>query len=127
RNGGKEEMYLSSADWMPRNLDRRVELMFPVEKQEHRRYVKGILDLQLKDNVKARVLLPDGTYRRVVARRARDRVDSQVQIQVFTRDFFESKEKMPVRRFIPIDRSKHRSPGGMGRTNREGGKSGGGR
>ncbi len=127
RNGGKEEMYLSSADWMPRNLDRRVELMFPVEKPEHRRYVKGILDLQLKDNVKARVLLPHGTYQRVVARRARDRVDSQVQIQVFTRDFFERKDKMPVRRFVPIDRAKHRSPGGMGRGNREGGRSGGAR
>jgi polyphosphate kinase len=67
RNGGKEEFYLSSADWMPRNLDHRLELMFPVEDPQQRRYLMELLELQLRDNVKARELLPDGSYRRVQA------------------------------------------------------------
>ena len=50
---------------MPRNLDHRVELMFPVEDPAQRRYLMDLLELQLRDNVKARELLPDGTYRRV--------------------------------------------------------------
>jgi polyphosphate kinase len=64
RNGGDEEVYLSSADWMPRNLDRRIELLFPVEQPEPRRKVLEALDVMFLDNVKARRLLPDGTYKR---------------------------------------------------------------
>jgi polyphosphate kinase len=64
RNGGDEEVYLSSADWMPRNLDRRIELLFPVESEEGRAKVLAALDAMLQDNVKARRLQPDGTYRR---------------------------------------------------------------
>jgi len=64
RNGGDEEVYLSSADWMPRNLDRRIELLFPVEQPEPRRKVLEALDAMLLDNVKARRLMPDGTYKR---------------------------------------------------------------
>ncbi len=64
RNGGDDEVYLSSADWMPRNLDRRVELMFPVESAEPRRKVLALLDVMFQDNVKARWLGPDGSYKR---------------------------------------------------------------
>jgi polyphosphate kinase len=64
RNGGDEEVYLSSADWMPRNLDRRIELLFPVDSPEARTKVLAALDAMLQDNVKARRLQPDGTYRR---------------------------------------------------------------
>jgi polyphosphate kinase len=64
RNGGDGEVYLSSADWMPRNLDRRIELLFPVEQAEPRRKVLEALDAMFADNVKARRLLPDGTYKR---------------------------------------------------------------
>ena len=64
RNGGDEELYLASADWMPRNLDRRIELLFPVESPEGRRKVLAALDAMFQDNVKARWLLPDGSYRR---------------------------------------------------------------
>jgi len=64
RNGGDEEVYLSSADWMPRNLDRRIELLFPVEQPEPRRKVLEALDALFADNVKARRLLPDGTHKR---------------------------------------------------------------
>jgi len=63
RNGGDEEVYLGSADWMPRNLDRRIELLFPVS-PACRRKVMDVLDAMFLDNVKARRLLPDGTYRR---------------------------------------------------------------
>jgi polyphosphate kinase len=65
-NGGKREVYLSSADWMPRNFVRRVEVMFPIEDEGLRdRVVEEILAISLADNVKARQLLPDGTYVRV--------------------------------------------------------------
>jgi len=65
-NGGKREVYLSSADWMPRNFQRRVEVMFPVDDEELRnRVVDEILAIALADNVKARRLLADGTYVRV--------------------------------------------------------------
>ena len=64
-NGGQEEIYLSSADWMPRNLDRRVELMFPVETDAHKERLKGILETLLMDNQKARVMDAEGVYTRV--------------------------------------------------------------
>ncbi|HET6282383.1 MAG TPA: hypothetical protein VFH73_15560, partial [Polyangia bacterium] len=65
-NGGKREVYLSSADWMPRNFVRRVEVMFPIEDEGLRdRMVEEILAISLADTVKARRLLPDGTYVRV--------------------------------------------------------------
>lgn len=62
-NNGNELIYLSSADWMPRNLDRRIELLFPIESKEIRRQIKQILQVYLKDNVKARILGPDGNYK----------------------------------------------------------------
>jgi polyphosphate kinase len=65
-NGGTEEVYLSSADWMPRNLNRRVELMFPVEDRDHRERLKEILSIYLRDNSKARILRPDGNWERIV-------------------------------------------------------------
>jgi polyphosphate kinase len=64
RNGGDEEVYLASADWMPRNLDRRIELLFPVEAPEGRQKVLHALDAILQDNVKGRKLQPDGSYKR---------------------------------------------------------------
>ena len=64
-NGGEEQLYLSSADWMPRNLNDRVELFFPVETEEHIHRIKGLLDLYLRDNVGAHMMQSNGTYRRV--------------------------------------------------------------
>ncbi|MBQ8150308.1 MAG: polyphosphate kinase 1 [Clostridia bacterium] len=61
-NGGNAEVYLSSADWMPRNLYRRVELMFPVKDEACKQAVENVLRLQLKDNQQLRVRLPDGSY-----------------------------------------------------------------
>lgn len=64
-NGGEEQLYLSSADWMPRNLNDRVELFFPVETEEHIHRIKALLDLYLRDNVGAHMMQSNGTYRRV--------------------------------------------------------------
>ncbi|MDR0629261.1 MAG: polyphosphate kinase 1 [Treponema sp.] len=64
-NGGAEELFLSSADWMPRNLERRVELMFPVLQEDLRRHVLAILDAYFRDNCQARVLGSDGVWRRL--------------------------------------------------------------
>lgn len=67
-NGGKEKLYLSSADWMHRNLSERVELLFPVENQEIVERIKTTLQIMLKDNRKAYIMKNDGTYRRVYRR-----------------------------------------------------------
>jgi polyphosphate kinase len=65
---GKEQIYLSSADWMPRNFERRVEVMFPVEAPElKRRICDEIIPVYLRDNCRARVLMPDGSYVRAAA------------------------------------------------------------
>jgi polyphosphate kinase len=66
QNGDDPEVFLASADWMPRNFRRRVEIMFPIENHQlKRRLVDGILGVLLADNVKARELQSEGTYRRV--------------------------------------------------------------
>jgi polyphosphate kinase len=65
RNGGHEEVYLASADWMSRNLDKRLELLFPVVDPDLMRRLIGFLDTYFADNVKARRLLADGTWDRV--------------------------------------------------------------
>jgi polyphosphate kinase len=66
RNGGAEEIYLGSADLMSRNLDRRVEISFPVEDPRLIRHLRDdVLAIYLADNVKARRMLPDGSYERV--------------------------------------------------------------
>jgi polyphosphate kinase len=63
-NKGKEELYCSSADIMQRNLDRRVEIAYPINDKDLKEYLKNnILDISLQDNVKAHILLPDGVYR----------------------------------------------------------------
>jgi polyphosphate kinase len=65
RNGGKEEIYLGSADLMPRNLDRRVEVIFPVEDAKLAKFLRDdVLPVYLADCVKARIMQPDGHYTR---------------------------------------------------------------
>jgi polyphosphate kinase len=82
RNGGKEEIYLGSADLMPRNLNRRVELLFPVFDPDLLRRIRDeILGAYLQDNVKARRMLPDGTYKRV-SRRDGERANNSQEIQL---------------------------------------------
>lgn len=78
RNGGDEELFAGSADWMPRNLDGRVEVIFPIEDEVHRRALRDeVLFFQLRDNVQARLLLPDGSYGRLSPGDGEEAVDSQ--------------------------------------------------
>lgn len=78
-NGGEEEFYTGSADWMPRNLNRRVEVVAPVENARLRRHLKDVvLAAYLRDNVKARRLLPDGSYERIQPGAGEERFDSQL-------------------------------------------------
>ena len=75
-NDGHEEIYMGSADWMPRNLDRRVEIVFPVEAEDLKEKSKHILDVQLRDTLKAHRLLEDGTYQKI-DRRGKEAIEAQ--------------------------------------------------
>lgn len=102
-NDGNEEVYMGSADWMPRNLDRRVEIVFPVEAPDLKEKAKHILDVQLRDTLKAHCLLEDGTYRKV-DRRGKEAVEAQ---KTFCKEAIaaanESKEKVRKKRtFDPL-------------------------
>lgn len=78
QNGGNAQLFLSSADWMPRNLNERVELMVPIHDEKLVARLLAMLNLQLADNCKAHVLQPSGLYHR--ARSGAVRVDAQVQL-----------------------------------------------
>ncbi len=87
QNGTKPKVYLSSADWMPRNFNRRVELMFPIEDPRlHKQVVDGILNVYLNDNVKTRELQADGTYRRVVAGPDEPSIRAQVELEKIAKE-----------------------------------------
>ncbi len=76
-NNGAEDIYMGSADWMPRNLDRRVEIIFPVEDELLKSQVKHILDVQLGDNLKAYEMTDDGTYVRIKPSRGKKPIGAQ--------------------------------------------------
>jgi polyphosphate kinase len=109
QNGGDEEVYLASADWMTRNLDKRVELMFPVENPEHRTRVLAVLRAMFRDNVKARWLGPDGTYKR--RKRAAGEPPFRVQqfLQEETRRAAALERERAGVRFVPEERKDARS------------------
>jgi len=90
-NGGDEEILLGSADLMPRNLDRRVEQLFPVEDPFIKNAIKQVLDIHLRDNVKAREMLPDGSYRRVKPAPGEEPLNAQ-QWMIDRRGFWHQKE-----------------------------------
>ncbi len=101
-NEGNEELYMGSADWMPRNLERRVEIVFPVERQELKEDLKAFLEVELRDNVKSSILMPDGSYERP-DRRGKGAVNSQ---QIFCEEaVLEAKKKKinveSTRVFVP--------------------------
>ena len=80
KNGGTDEVYLSSADWMSRNLDKRIELLFPVDAPECRAKVLYALDAMFRDNVKARKLGADATYRRLKPGRGEEPFRVQIHL-----------------------------------------------
>ena len=102
-NDGEEELYMGSADWMPRNLDRRVEILFPVLDDELKKRVRHILDVELADTLKAHVLHADGNYEKV-DRRGKIALSSQ---DVFCREAMENVSKpshgYQGRVFIPAE------------------------
>ena len=78
QNNGREEIYLGSADLMERNLDHRVEVVFPLEKPEHVRHLRdNILTAYLRDNTRARLMQPDGTYIRLKPKEKEEKIDIQ--------------------------------------------------
>ncbi len=102
-NDGFEDIYMGSADWMPRNLDKRVEITFPVEAPELKEQVKEILKVQLSDTLKAHIMQPDGSYIKQDLR-GKERLDSQM--------YFAEKAKRSVKQpdtatdsrvFIPVE------------------------
>jgi polyphosphate kinase len=96
RNGGDEEVYIASADWMPRNLDRRVELMSRVAAADAKKRLLGVLDFMFDDNVKARALGPDGEYRRRRPGRSEEAVRAQARLYEEARTRAERVQAAPV-------------------------------
>ncbi len=86
-------MFISSADWMPRNLERRIELMTPIFDKELDERLLEILNIQLKDNVKARELLPNGEYRKVQRAPGQPEINSQILMEEFTKLLYNSHQK----------------------------------
>lgn len=99
RNGGHEEVYLSSADWMHRNLDKRVEIIFPVTDASQKRRLIRILKTYFDDNVKARRLLSDGTYEPVPHKGRRLRAQEE-----FYKEAVEASRaaNQPAARYVPL-------------------------
>jgi polyphosphate kinase len=101
RNGGDEEVYLSTADWMTRNLDRRIELLFPVS-PACRKKVLEVLDFMFLDNVKARRLNTDGSYRRKRPARGEEPFRAQVRLYEQTRRAAERARASGTEVFEPV-------------------------
>ncbi len=108
-NGGHREFYAGSADWMPRNLDRRVEIVFPLEEEHVKDKAWHILETELADTEQASIMQKDGTYEKV-DRRGKEKVNSQL---VFSEEAKKAAEKArdvikEERLFIPAE---HHSEG----------------
>ncbi|HHT77385.1 MAG TPA: RNA degradosome polyphosphate kinase [Clostridiaceae bacterium] len=102
-NEGAEDIYLSSADWMPRNLDRRVELMFPVEDEACRARVMEVLDIELKDTMRSHWLCADGTYHKLDLR-GKKKIDSQIELIRISEDAAKAKEReREYKVFVPAE------------------------
>ena len=105
-NGGQPEVYLSSADWMPRNFLRRVEVAFPLETPPLRDLVtREVLPRFLNDRVKARELQPDGNYRRLKPEGTEERSQAQWHFREVTRERAKKQRRAkpaPADKLIPI-------------------------
>jgi polyphosphate kinase len=107
-NGGNEEVYLSSADWMPRNLERRVELMFPALQADIREEVRGILEACFRDNQQSWQLGADGVW----TRRAPEKDEEPFRAQEYflaraeraAENPWAAKQEFIVRRGSPVNR-----------------------
>ena len=129
-NGGSPQLFMASADWMPRNLDKRVEIMFPVEDPAIKEQVLHILEVELADNVKAHVLQPDGSYEKVDLR-GKMKVNSQDQFceeaKAAVREKLAEQEPKDRRVFVPAEPQEEiqeEQSGSPRRRGRENGKTG---
>ncbi len=102
-NNGEEEIYMGSADWMPRNLDKRVEILFPIECENLKKEAMHILKVLLADNTKAHILQPDGSY---------TKVDKRGKVLICAQEYFcqeaieraaQPEEEASHRVFIPAE------------------------
>lgn len=102
-NGGQEEVYLASADWMPRNLDRRVEILFPIENEHLKKEVLHVLEIQLQDTLKAQIKQPDGSYEKV-DRRGKAALGAQEYFMKYAKSLNKPPEDMMHDRvFVPAE------------------------
>ena len=100
-NGGRSEIYCGSADWMPRNLERRVEILFPIEDEELKKKAYHILESELRDTLKASIMLDDGTYEKV-DRRGKESHSSQDAFVLEAKEEAKNKkEAFSDRVFVP--------------------------
>ncbi len=97
-NGGNEEVYMASADWMPRNLDKRVEILFPVEDERLKTEVINILNIQLADTLKAHILVGD-QYEKV-DKRGKELLSSQMYFCELAKDRKKKKNESKERLFV---------------------------
>ncbi len=102
-NAGHEEVYLSSADWMTRNLDKRLEILFPIKDPKHRRRLIHYLETYFTDNAKSHRLLVDGSYEKVTNEKMR--VRAQEYFYQAAKDTQKTSEQSNVR-FQPLTRPK---------------------
>ncbi|MCR5410739.1 MAG: RNA degradosome polyphosphate kinase [Lachnospiraceae bacterium] len=103
-NEGKEEFYCASSDWMPRNLERRVEILFPIETPALTEDLRHILQIQLSDNTKARLMTDDGNYIRITPGRS-GRIGAQKTFMKEAQDAAKAREgNKNDRVFIPEER-----------------------
>ena len=104
-NAGAPEVWLASADWMPRNFWRRIETVFPIQDDTiKQRIINDILRLVLADNVKARELKADGTYRRRTPSEGEAPVRSQVALQLLAREASREKKSDARPKLVPVVR-----------------------
>ena len=112
--GGRREVYLSSADWMPRNFVRRVEVMFPVDDEGLRdRLIDEILAISHHDNVKTRMLLPDGTYQRLRPKQGERPRRSQQRFIELARRAAEASPALAEEADDVVDQPQRQSKAGM--------------
>ena len=99
-NGGADEVYLSSADWMTRNLERRVELMFPVLQEDLKRRIMDTLDMYFRDNDRARELGPDGRWTKIAPKSGEEPFRAQERIYRAIAEKAEMEQRVPRSEFV---------------------------
>ncbi len=100
-HGGKPQLYISSADWMPRNLDRRLELLVPIIDAECQAKLRKYLEIHMQDNQRAWLLQSDGSYRRALPTKGARKMRSQAWLQKQMQDLLDQKRKDKPTRFEP--------------------------